>query len=131
MEYLNQQLSSIDGIVPPDFDPEQNYYSYFFKYASKAFNGLPVLRFREALKAEGIPCFASASDQLAYHPSLFTSPRRSYRDIHCPEAEKARYEEAVGLRGSGMLLGEKEDMDDIVRAVRKIKDHVQELLAPV
>ena len=128
VKYLNEQLSRIDGIVPLDFDAEQNYYSYVFKYDAKSFQDLPVQRFRDALRAEGIPYFSSASEQLAYHPSRFASPRRSYRDVHCSEAEKARYREAVGIQGSGPLLGEKEDMDDIVKAVQKIKDHVDELL---
>ncbi len=129
VKYLNEKLSGIGGIATLDFDPEQNYYSYVFKYDSSSFGDLPIQSFRDALRAEGIPCFSSASDQLAYHPSLFTSPRRSYRDVHCPEAEKARYKEAVGIRGSGTLLGEKEDMDDIVKAVRKIKDNFDELLS--
>ena len=110
-------------------DPElgESCYSYLFTYDSSAFDGVGVQTFKNALRAEGMPCFSSASEQLAYDPSLFTSPRRSYAEVCCPRAEEARFERAVGLRGSGPLLGDREEMDEIVSAVRKIKSSTHEL----
>ena len=124
--YLGSRLGEIDGITPVPFGPDQDFYSYLFKYDASAFGNVPVERFRDALSAEGLPCFSSASNQLAYHPSLFPASRLA-RDVHCPEAEKARYEQAVGLRGNSPLLGKKKDLDEIVQEIRKVTDNIDEL----
>jgi hypothetical protein len=42
--------------------------------------------------------------------------------VHCPEAEKACKEEGVWLFQS-MFLGDQSDMDDIVNAVKKVKEN--------
>ncbi len=65
---LDEQLAGIDGLRPLALAREQNYYSYVFRYDAEQFGGVPVETFREALRAEGLPCFSSASHQLAYHP---------------------------------------------------------------
>ena len=89
-----------------------------------------VWKFRETLAAEGIPCFSSASHQFpVYRSPVFASPRRSYKHLNCPVAEKAFEEEAVGLPATRVLLGSRDDMDDIVRAVLKIKENAKDLLA--
>jgi len=127
-EYLKERLSEIEGITPLKQSPEQNYYSYIFKYDPRYFDGVSVWKFRFALEAEGIPCFSSASHQHpAYRSPCFYSPRRDYRDVFCPVAEKAFEEEAVGIPASGVLLGEEEDMEDIVRAILKIKENISSL----
>ena len=48
-------------------DPElgESCYSYLFTYDSSAFDGVGVQTFKNALRAEGMPCFSSASEQLA------------------------------------------------------------------
>jgi hypothetical protein len=47
--------------------------------------------------------------------------------VHCPEAERLCREETLWLYQS-VLLGERGDMDDIVAAIVKIKEHAGELL---
>lgn len=49
-----------------------------------------------------------------------------YAAVHCPVCEKACTDEACWLF-QPMLLGSRDDMDDIVRAVGKIHDHRGEL----
>ena len=44
----------------------------------------------------------------------------------CPVTERAAYEEAVWLHHP-LLLGPESDVDDIVEAVGKIRDHLDEL----
>ncbi len=127
-EYLNDKISRIEGLNILPLNPNQNFYSYLFKYDSESFQNVPVDVFREALSAEGIPIFSSASHQLSYDPLLFHSPRRKYDDIHCPVAEKTRYKEAVGIRAAGVLMYGKADMDDIVNAIIKIKMNIAELV---
>ena len=127
-EYLNDKISRIDGLSILPVNPDQNFYSYVFKYDSGSFQKLPVDVFREALSAEGIPIFSSASHQLSYDPLLFHSPRRKYDDVYCPVAERTRYKEAVGIRATGALMGEKSDMDDIINAIIKIRTNIAELV---
>lgn len=126
-KYLSGQISEIEGIKPVKQTPDQNYYSYLFKYDPRYFKDVPVQRFREALDAEGIPCFSSVSHQLAYKMFQFCSPRKNYENVSCPVAEQAYYQEAVGIKASGTLLGKKEDMDDIVKAILKIKENAEEI----
>ncbi len=124
VQYLSEELSKIDGITPLKYDPEQNFWAYMFKYDSAYFNDVPVQKFREALDAEGIiRVYSSASHQLVYEMFQFYSPRMDYSDISCPVAEKAYYKEAVGLLASGILDSDKEGMDDIIKAVIKIKEN--------
>ena len=126
--HLSSRLSGVPGIEPLPDAPDQNYYSYIFKYDSDGFKGLPKARFTEALVAEGIELFSSPSHQPpAYRSPKFYSPRRDYSRVLCPVAEKAFTEEAVGLRATWTLLGPKRDMDDIADAVVKIQGHVDEI----
>lgn len=126
-EYLKKRLSEIDGIKSLRQDPGQNYYFYIFKYNKEFFRGISVHRFREALNAEGIPCFCSAHQKPVYRANGFGIQKRDYSKVFCPVAERAHEEEAVGLQATWTLLGEKKDMDDIIKAVYKIKENALEL----
>ena len=118
----------IPGLSPLERASAQNYYSYVFKYDAAQFSGVPVDMFREALNAEGLPCFSSASHQLAYHPTLFHSPRKSYDGVRLAVAEKARYQEAVGIHGNRALLDTDRGIEDIVGAISKVTDNIGRLL---
>ena len=59
--YLTKRLADIEGIEPLARQADQNYYTYMFKYDPHSFVNIPVQTFRDALKAEGIRCFSSAS----------------------------------------------------------------------
>jgi len=127
-EYLKERLQQIEGVAALKQSLDQNYWSYLFKYDSAYFQDVPKQTFQEALRAEGIPLFASPSDQgPAYRSPYFYSPRRDYSDVYCPVAEKAFEEEAIGFSATWMLLDEKEDMDDIIDAIVKIKQNIDEL----
>jgi len=128
-EYLKPGLAAIDGIEPLHQSPEQNYYSYIFKYDATRFKDVPKQRFMEALEAEGIPLFSSPSHQdPAYRSPKFRWPGKNYDDVLCPVAERAFEQEAVGFQGTWMLLGERDDMDDIVNAILKIRENIEELV---
>lgn len=133
--YLTKQLAEIDGIQPLKRHPQitkQSYYAYVFNYDQKAFNHQPVGRFVEAMRAEGIP----VSDGLfgpVYKDALFAIDtklfphlgRIDYAKVHCPVAENAGNETVTF--GHSVLLGTKNDMDNIAEAVRKIRANVDEL----
>lgn len=126
--YLSRRLQEIRGIAPLPHRPDQNFYSYMFKFDTDLFSGAPVQAFRAALRAEGIPCYSSASHQLpVYRSHAFLSPRVDYSETYCPAAERAFESEAVGLQATWTLLGSRRDMDDIVAAVKKIQSHSSEL----
>lgn len=120
--YLSEKLSEVEGIKPTRRDDSittHAYHLYMFRYNADAFGGAPRARFLEALSAEGIPC------SRGYHP-LYKSDAFGaggavdYSQLHLPVVEKICNEEAVWFKQS-MMLGDQEDMDDIIKAVKKIK----------
>jgi len=85
--------------------------------------------FLEALRAEGIPAspgYTSLHKAGAIRKGVVE--RRSFIEGHpvqyvgpdCPAVERACFEEGVWLRQT-MLLGDRDDMDDILAAVAKIQ----------
>ena len=57
----------------------------------------------------------------------FAGRKIDYATVSCPVAEHACANEAVWF-GQNMLLGTKEDMDEIAAAIAKIQANVEELL---
>lgn len=62
----------------------------------------------------------------AYQSPYFHFSGHDFSKVRCPVAEKAFDEEAVGFHGSYMLIGGREDMDDIVDAIIKIQENADE-----
>lgn len=139
-EYLSQRLRRIEGIRLLKKDErvtKQSYYYYIFKYDKGSFSEVPRDRFMAALYFEGIPC--ESIYEPVYKSPLFKmepdkwpssgipiSGQSSYSSVSCPIAEKASYEEAVAIPHV-VLLGSKEDVDDIIAAIEKVKDNAIEL----
>ena len=127
-EYLKKRLSEIEGIAPLRQTREQNYFSYMFKYDCRHWKDVPKRVFKEALAAEGVPTFCSPGDQPPAYRSPYFHPRdKDYSHVHCPVAEKAFCEEGIGLQATWLLLGDVADMDDIIDAILKIREHMDEL----
>jgi dTDP-4-amino-4,6-dideoxygalactose transaminase len=130
-KYLTEQLKKIEGIsplVPDDGVTRHAYHLYIFRYNKDAFKGLRREEFLKALNAEGIPA-SSGYVPLYKFPAITQWPynERKYNDLYLPVTEKACFEEGVWLT-QNILLGTKEDMDDIVEAINKIKENVDELI---
>lgn len=120
-EVLDKLLSEIEGITPlkPDSKVTRHaYHLYIFKYDSREFSNLPKQRFVEALSAEGIPCNAGYRPLYSYP---FLPPTKPL-----PNTEKASYEEAVWIP-QYVLLADKEDLEDIWRAIEKIKRNADKI----
>ena len=135
--YLSQKLAEIDGIRPLARDRRTNIHSnhiYIFRYDEKTI-GLKREVFIRALNAEGIPAFSGYTFPLYKNP-MFLNKRFIngafplgtvyHADLDyaaferkCPVAERACDSEAVWLP-QNILLGKREDMDDAVKAVRKV-----------
>ncbi|MEM3047107.1 MAG: DegT/DnrJ/EryC1/StrS family aminotransferase, partial [Candidatus Bathyarchaeia archaeon] len=140
-QYLSRRLAEINGIRPLKDDSRitrNACHLYVFRYDSHLFQGAPRDRFVEALRAEGIPCtggygpwyrapymLALREDRLL--KSLY-GERVDYSRVNVPVTEKACTQEGVWLFQS-MLLGSRQDMDDIVTAVKKVKENAAELTA--
>jgi dTDP-4-amino-4,6-dideoxygalactose transaminase len=137
---LGEALAKIDGLSVLRRDQRlttQAIYQYVFKYQAQAFGGASRNRFVAALEAEGVPC-----DGLFYEPiyrsALFHVDTRDFLQLkadnlpwanaHCPVAERAAYEEAVWLPHQ-ILLGDENDVDEVIEAIVKIHSNLDELLA--
>jgi dTDP-4-amino-4,6-dideoxygalactose transaminase len=136
-EHLTKQLAEIPGIHPARGHPgctRNGYHLYMLRYVPEEFEGLPRSRFLEALRAEGVPA-SGGYKPLNQEPFLrATLDSRGYRRIYPPEvlaewAERTRCpvndrlcEEGVWF-GQTLLLGPRQDVDDIADAIRKIRAH--------
>lgn len=123
--YLNQQLCRIPGIYPlsvPSYATGHAFHIYVFRFVAEEF-GLSRAAFLEALSAEGVPnssgyAFPLYRNPMFQDPALGVDPDLSSKS--CPIAERA-CREAVWLEHR-LLLGDRADMDDIMKAIRKIHD---------
>lgn len=136
--YLNGLLKDLEVVEPlPDDErvTEHAYHLFIFRYFPERMGNIPKAKFIEAVRAEGIPvspgygrplyrepAFTKAS--LDWHPY---ARHYDYRKSYCPVAERMCEREAIWLTQS-VLLGEPEDMEDIARAIRKVRDHYRELM---
>jgi dTDP-4-amino-4,6-dideoxygalactose transaminase len=144
--YLAELLSEIDGLQPARWDErttKHSFHIFMLRYDPERFDGVPRARFLEALAAEGIPCFTGYTFPLYANP-MFTNkeflghgvpPSAIYRDIDfgayaekCPVTERACYQESIWLEHR-LLLGTRQDMDDIAAGFRKVKANLAELKA--
>jgi len=139
--HLTPQLREIPGITPArmyEGCTRNAYHLYMFRYDRERFAGLPRAKFLKALSAEGVPCSGGYSP-LNKEPFLKnTFDTRAWQRLYpggilssysernqCPANDK--------LCGEGvwftqtMLLGSRQDMDQIAEAIRKIQTHAAEL----
>ncbi len=139
--HLTQQLEQISGISPARMYPgttRNAYHIYMFSYDGGHFSGLTRAHFLKALRAEGVPCsdgytplnkeafLENTLQSRAYQRVYSSAELKAYRERNlCPVNDKL-CEQAVWF-GQTMLLGATGDMNDIVRAIRKIQKHAAAL----
>jgi len=135
--YLAEGLKEIDGIEPFARDPRVTRWSIYywnFRYKQEEFDGIPRGKFLQAVNAEGAPIGVGGHGRPIYQNPLFQSmtaghtwpvkcPSREidYTKVHCPEAERIYQTEALSI-GHSHFLGNREDMDLILEAIRKVRD---------
>lgn len=141
-EYLSSRLKNIPGIIPAKLNPGATravYHLYPLRYKQEHFNGAPRQKFLEALNAEGIPCsggygpankdglIEEALNSKSYQ-RLFTKERlEKYRRENVLPGNDQLCREAVWFT-QNMLLGTREDMDDIADAIGKIYENRDKLV---
>ena len=141
--YLNSLLTDIPGVYPmrrDDRETRETYFNYSFRFKKDEFKELPVEKFREALSAElGIDMEASYEplNQCSLYVPLTKPARYRINEDHWKAIDPSRFnlpvcerifkEESVCTHHK-ILLGTREDMDMIAKAIRKIYDQVNEIM---
>jgi len=139
--YLTSLLSEIPGVAPArmyEGTTRNAYHLYMFRYDPAKFAGLSRDGFLKALSAEGIPCSGGYRplNREPFLESTFASRtwKRLYSDAErrawqerneCPRNDQL-CGEAVWFT-QNMLIGAREDMDQIAEAIRKIGRHAADL----
>ena len=132
--YLDSKLKEIPGLIPTTTQEGttiRSYHLYMFRFIEDEW-GITREKFIKALQSEGIPC--SPGYTPLYKNKIFLEKRVGsrgcplscpyygkdidYSQVCCPNAEKLS-QEMVWFPQS-LLLADKEDMRDIVRAIEKI-----------
>jgi len=143
-EYMARELEKIGGIHALKRDPrvtKRGYYFYLMRYNQEEFNGLSRDKFMEALRAEGVSTSTAHNQPLYMNPvfremhfgktgcpvrcPLYGKPI-DYSKVSCPVAERVYKSEIVSL-GKDFLM-EREKVDLVLAAIRKLKENVDELL---
>jgi dTDP-4-amino-4,6-dideoxygalactose transaminase len=147
-KYLSGLLKQIPGIVPridyPDVTRTAFYY-YGFRYKKEQFEGLSRERFIAALVAEGIHassglgviegkpmhkegCLKDAFQTKAFQRIYPREKLAGYAaDNECPACDRL-VEETVGFHQS-VLLGSRQDMNDIADSITKLYENRRRLAA--
>jgi len=142
-QYLTSRLQQIPGIVPFKLNPGATravFHLYPFRYRKEFFNDAPRQRFLEALAAEGVPgmggyspankdgLIEEALNSKSYQ-RLFSKERlERYRQENVLPRNDQLCREAVWFT-QNMLLGTRQDMDDIADAVEKVHQNKDSLVS--
>jgi len=140
--HLTRLLQQIPGITPAKTYAgctRNAYHLYMFRYDPSRFSGLPRTAFLKALAAEGIPSQGGYSplNKEPFLDDAFSSPgfkaiySKARMDAwrarnHCPQNDRL-CSEAVWLVQT-MLLGPRQDMEDIAEAIRKVQAAAPQLV---
>lgn len=123
--YLTAELNKIDGITPPqwsDWVTQHGYHLYMMKYDSECFGGHSRDEFIKALAGEGVNCTKGYVSPLSKEAGLALVAQKYphlIRELPCPNTEEVCQQSAWLYQN--MLLGTRQDMDDIVEAITKIQ----------
>ena len=137
--YLDEALSEIPGVRPLRRDvrlTRRACFGYIFTIDPAEFGNMTNHQISDALEAEGIPVSAGYEVMNNYklfrptpanHPVAKLFPERfDFSTQQFPVAQRASECEAIRLDQS-VLLGDRNGVDDAVAAVRKVRQHVDEL----
>jgi dTDP-4-amino-4,6-dideoxygalactose transaminase len=125
--YLRRKLSKIDGLVPTPATLDERvtthgYHLFSMRYDASAWSGLSRERFVAALQSEGVPITTGyphpiyRNELFQHHPAVVQP---------CPEAE-AYCRSSVWLPHNA-LLADESWLDDVVTAINKVRDGLEEL----
>lgn len=121
--YLTERMQQIPGVLPvkiPDGVTAHSWYTYHWRWLGARDGRLPKLEFARAMRAEGIPLLHGYVPINRNEAVRSEIKRMGGREPDpCPAAERADAEEILAF-SIPILLGTREDLDDVVRAVEKV-----------
>ena len=131
---LDEAISKINGLTITKMYPKTSRsanHLYLLRYDKDKFNGVLREKFFKAMQAEGIYTYAGYTP--LYRERLFRVDSKeypwldgiNYKDMNFPVTEKLCTEEAVWLK-QNYLLGNKEDINDIIIAFNKVTKAIKE-----
>ena len=140
--YLTRLLQQIPGITPArmyEGCTRNAYHLYMFRYDQSRFAGMSRVAFLKALGAEGVPALSGYSPlnkepfleealsgsgvQAVYSKARMDAWREQNR---CPQNDRL-CTEAIWIVQT-MLLGPRQDMDDIAEAIRRVQATAPQLV---
>jgi dTDP-4-amino-4,6-dideoxygalactose transaminase len=136
---LISKLNGLPGISPLKVDSNVTshaYHLFVIRYDKEQYSGLERSTLLKALNAEGIPAirgyvplyregFLAEAREFTLRNRAYAE--RDYSSVYCPNTERA-CKEAIWLP-QNVLLGSREDLDDVARAFQKIIQHKDELVS--
>jgi dTDP-4-amino-4,6-dideoxygalactose transaminase len=142
MEFFERCISDLPAVGLLRKEPRitaSAAYQYVFKFLPEKANGIDRASFLGALEMEGIPCDGVFYEPV-YRSPLFPADAKIYpvlgwgrkkpidfqRQYHCPNSERAAYQESVWLPHH-LFLGSRKDTQDIADAVIKVCENLEEL----
>lgn len=115
------------------------YHLYMFRYNANHFAGLSREKFLQALTAEGIPNSPGYGQMNQEDYVIGLTKNRHYQKLYgdkrmkewvekndCPQNDFLTKNESVWLF-QNMLLGSRQEMEQIVEAIHKIQKHATEI----
>lgn len=127
-EYFADELEKIGGLIPMKRDrriTKIGYYFYLLRYDASQWNGIHRNRFMKALSAEGVWCHTAHNEPLYTLTAYKNNPKHA--KVRCPVAEDVYQNEVVSM--SKDFLMKKSLVNKALRAIKKIKDNLDELKA--
>jgi dTDP-4-amino-4,6-dideoxygalactose transaminase len=141
--YLTSRIKDVPGIRPQKLyegTASGSFYLYATSYLKEHFNDVQRSTFLKAIAAEGVSLSPYIAQGLHREPwvehilnrpvykKMFSEQRlRRYREEnHCPNCDKVCREMAM-IWASGPLLGTKDDMDDVAKAIIKVYENRDKL----
>lgn len=140
--YLTELLNEIPGIMPAKLyegTTRGAWHLYMFRYDKERFDGLSREKFIEALSAEGVPCSIGYGPMNRQEYVTGLAKNKHYLRIYgektmnqwlerneCPQNDKLTTEQGIWFYQT-MLLGSRTDMEQIAKAIGKIRKYAKEL----
>jgi len=141
--YLSKLFSEIKGIYPAKLyngTTKVSYHLYMFRYDKSFFSGMSRERFMQALRAEGISTstgygklnrdpYVLALSQNNHFLKLYgeKTMKQWVERNKCPQNDKLTSEQSLWMI-QRVLLGSRQEMEQIAEAVRKIQKYAKELI---
>ncbi|MFA5859124.1 MAG: DegT/DnrJ/EryC1/StrS family aminotransferase [Elusimicrobiota bacterium] len=142
--YLNEKLGDLPGIKLTKRDKRvtrRSYHLYNFRYVEKELGGVPREKFIAAMAAEGLGISGGYPHPLYKNPLFLTKgtgakhcpiscpyygKKVDYSKVKCDVTERICYKEGAWF-GHTVLLGNKQDMKDVVTIFEKVIGNINEL----